>query len=150
MVFVHSGTSVILDSELCSLPILPKQILPECVSTLLCLITFTCPGARTMGLGTNKLPLFRYSTIRESRTSGYSNSEVVQSLQSFTYRISHRMDMTICCWLTPPFTLSFYYAWSTVKNTLKVDQRLALIYDWCLLYPSTVLDWMVKKYSIGS
>jgi len=47
-------------------------------------------------------------------------------------------------------TLSFHYAWSTVKNALKLDQCLVLLCDSCLLYPSTVLDRMIKKYYVGS
>jgi hypothetical protein len=63
----------------------------RCINSL-CLITFTCPGARNVDLGTKEFPLSRYSNIHEVGTSGYLNSEVVQSLQSVyvMYPTTHR------------------------------------------------------------
>jgi hypothetical protein len=92
--------STLRHSSLFNILILPEKIPLECLSTLPYLITFTCSGARTLGLGTKELIFFRYSTIRDSRTSVYSNYEVVQFLRIFTYRISHNMTMTLCFRLT--------------------------------------------------
>jgi hypothetical protein len=82
MILILFRISEFRDSRFYNIPNLLEKIPPKFLSTLPFLITFTIPRARTVGLGTTEIPLSGYSAIHDSRTLGYSNSEVVQWIQS--------------------------------------------------------------------